>query len=303
MREDRPSRTALQVALAVPYAAHHRRWGALLPSDLVTAAEDMLLASGTVSRARLKRMQRPWYQLFGTAAERLTVPGLTLHLALRKRWTGDEVEAAISDGVRQVLVVGAGLDSLCYRLAPRHPDVQFVEIDHPASQGIKRQALARLGETGQPLASNHRLVAADFSRTDLETVVSGLDGWRPEEPAVLIAEGLLMYLSDDDVASFFDAAARVAGRGSRVLFSYLQRTASGRFLLGPGGSLAVLGLKLQGEPWTWGIRVRELPDFLAHHGWTLTEPERFDLCQRYLEPAGLGDEPLSRLERLAVACR
>lgn len=299
MREGRPSRTALQVALAIPYLAHQPRLGGLLPPDLVAATEDVLVASGAVGQNRLGRLQQPYYRRFGAIAERLTVPGLTLHLALRKRWVSEEVEDALSAGVRQVLVVGAGLDTLGLRLAPSHPDAEFVEIDHPASQKIKRRALQTLGQT----APNHRLIAADFSRTSLQTVVGELDRWTPGEATAIVAEGLLMYLSDADVASFFDATAQIAGAGSRILFSYLQRTASGRFLLGPFSSFAVLGLRLQGEPWRWGLRSERLPDYLAAHGWRLAEPERYDLRRRYLEPAGLADESLSTVERLAVAVR
>lgn len=298
MREGRPSRTALQVALAVPYLAHQPRLGGLLPADLVAAAEDILVASGAVGQGRLGRLRQSYYRRFGAIAERLTVPGLTLHLALRKRWVSDEVEDALATGVRQVLVVGAGLDTVGLRLAPRHPGVQFVEIDHPASQGMKRRALEKLGQS-----VNHRLVAADFSRTDLQAVVGNLDRWTHGDATVIVAEGLLMYLSEDDVASFFDATAQIAGEGSRLLFSYLQRSESGRFLVGPLGGLAVLGLKLQGEPWRWGVRSERLPDFLAEHGWRLAEPERYNLRRRYLEPAGLGDELLSTVEPLAVAVR
>lgn len=304
MREDRPSRTALQVALAIPYLAHQPRLGGLLPADLVTATEDVLLASGAVDQGRLDRLRQPTYRRFSAIAERMTVPGLTLHLGLRKRWASDEVEDALAHGLRQVLVVGAGLDTLGLRLAPRHLEAQFVEIDHPASHGIKRKALERLDRSaGNRRATNHRLVAADFSQTDLQTVVGNLDHWTPGEPTVIVAEGLLMYLSEDDVASFFDATAQIAGEGSRLLFSYLQRSESGRFLLGPFGGLAEFGLKLQGEPWQWGIRSKRLPEFLAAHGWSLADPERYDLRRRYLKPAGLTHESLSMVEPLAVALR
>ena len=299
MREGRPSRTALQVALAIPYLAHQPRLGGLLPADLVAATEDVLLASEAVGRGRLGRLQQPYHRRFSSLIERMAVPGLTLHLGLRKRWVSDEVEDALANGVRQVLVVGAGLDTLGLRLAPGHPEAQFVEIDHPASQGIKRRALERLGRSTE----NHRLVAADFSRTDLQAVVGNLERWTPGDATVIVAEGLLMYLTESDVASFFDATAQIAGEGSRLLFSYLQRSDSGRFLLGPLGGLAGFGVRIQGEPWQWGIRTEKLPNFLAEHGWSLADPERYDLRRRYLESAGLEGEPLSKVEPLAVALR
>lgn len=296
MREDRPSNTAVKVALAVPFVGHDRRCGQLMPPELVEASLALLEASGAVRPWQLRLMERPWYRRFGSLMERLMLRGQILHLALRKRFVGDEVEAALADGATQVLVVGAGLDSLCWRLAKRYPDVRWVEIDHPASQASKRKALGRLDRR-----PNLQLVPADFTETDLLTAVRGIEDWDLDAHSVVVAEGLLMYLSDDDVASFLGAAARVGGTGTRLVFSYLERTRGGRFLLGRNTPLFTLVLRLQGEPFRWGVRRQELPTLLADHGWTLLPEERFDLRRRYLEPERLGDEPLSTAERLAVA--
>ena len=57
-----------------------------------------------------------------------------------------------------------------------------------------------------------------------------------------------------------------------------------------------------GEPVHWGVRAGELPEFLEGHGWRLSPPpERYDLRRRYLEPAGLGAQPLGAIEFVAVA--
>lgn len=286
----------MKVALAVPFVAHDRRCGKLMPPELVEATLAMLEASGAVRPSQLRLMERPWYRRFGSLMERLMLRGQILHLALRKRFAGDEVETALADGATQVLVVGAGLDPLCWRLAKQYPDARWVEIDHPASQASKRRALDRLG---QP--DNLQLVAADFTRTDLLTVVRGIECWDLGARSVVVAEGLLMYLSDADVESFLDAAARAGGTGTRLVFSYLERTRGGRFLLGRNTPLFTLVLRLQGEPFRWGVRRGELPALLSEHGWTLLPEDRFDLRLRYLEPERLGDEPLSTAERLAVA--
>src|SRR4051794_31802357 len=76
------------------------------------------------------------------AIERATVPGLCLHFMLRKRWIEHAVRSALARGARRVVVIGAGYDTLALRLAREFPALRFTEVDHPATQAVKRAALA-----------------------------------------------------------------------------------------------------------------------------------------------------------------
>jgi methyltransferase (TIGR00027 family) len=67
---------------------------------------------------------------------------LRLFIAMRSRFAEDSARRAIEQGVRQILVLGAGLDTFAYRLEPAK-DLRVFELDHPATQADKRRRLAQ----------------------------------------------------------------------------------------------------------------------------------------------------------------
>ena len=75
------------------------------------------------------------------ARERPERRPLRLFVAMRSRFAEDSAAHAIAEGVKQILVLGAGLDTFAYRLEPA-PDLRVFELDHPATQGDKRRRLA-----------------------------------------------------------------------------------------------------------------------------------------------------------------
>jgi len=294
----RSSRTAEQVALAALLAAHEPRLAALAPEGFVELTERLLAAGGRVKPRRLAALRRPAYRRFAARIERWTVPGQWLHLLLRKRFVEDEVEAAIAAGAEQLLMVGAGFDTLTLRLAPRHPALRLIELDHPGTQAVKRRALA---STGVP--PNLDLVAADLARTSLDAALGGAALWRRGAPSIVVAEGLLMYLTEADVGRFLDQVVAQVAPQSALLFTYVHRRDDGGFDFGPISGFATWLHRLSGEPFLWGVRPGDLEPFLAAHGLRLEGPdERYELRRRYLEPAGLdAGVRLARIERLAVA--
>jgi methyltransferase (TIGR00027 family) len=305
MRRDRPSRTAVQVARVVVLLAHEERYAALLPQDLGEAVRGLLIAAGGLKERHLRRFRAGWYQRFAHWSEKLAEPGHFLHLGLRKRWVEDETVAALEAGAAQVLVMGAGMDTLALRLAPRFPEVAFVELDHPASQRAKRRAIERAAGESGGVPAGLRFVAADLAAgVPLDQTLAACEAWRPAARSVVVAEGLLMYLEESAVRAVFEALHRSTGPGSRVVFSYVRRWSEGRLDLGKRSRIMSAGMKLAGEPILWGIVEDDLPSFLAGLGYRLAGGrERFDLRARYLAPAGLADEPLGTLEGVAVAER
>lgn len=298
MRANQASVTATKVARLVLYLAHHPRLSAALPPGLGEWTERLLLAGG---------LARPWMiSLYQTAAwrglarwvERRTVAGQVLAIGLRKHFMDVETRRAVAEGATQVLVVGAGFDTLAPRLATELPDVLFVEVDHPATQGRKRAALDAMG----PPAPNLRLVAADLAVRPLGDVIAEVEEWRDDAVSVVIAEGLLMYLEEAAVRSFFAQAHHATGTGSRVLFTWIPRDDAGALELGRLPTLVRRVLALIGEPLRWGTRPEDLVPFLAEVGYALVEdPARTDLHARFLVPVGLGDEIAGGAERVAIA--
>jgi len=237
-------------------------------------------------------------------AETFVIPGIMLHYAARKLFLEDAVRAALapssSSGIAQVVVLGAGFDTLALRLHRERPDVRFYECDHPATQRLKRQAF----EAHRRLGDNLYLVELDLARTTLEAALLGAPGYRPDAGTFLLAEGLTMYLTVAAMDGLFAFLRERTGPESRFAFTFMEPQAGGRVDF-PGSSPFVRPwLRLVGEPFTWGVRHDELPGYLAARGFDLAALAGADrLRERYLAPAGLAGRRLAAGEWVALAAR
>ena len=244
----------------------------ILPAGIVDATARLLLASGAVGRGAVRfsrsRVAAGLYLAFDWL-----MPGQFESFAHRKAFCERQVRTSIAAGARQVLVLGAGYDTLGWRLAPELPEVSFFEIDHPATARLKARGIAAMGTR-----TNHHLLAEDLGARQLVEVLEAEARWDPTAPAVFVAEGLLMYLPVDAVESLFEQCAAVSGAGSRIAFTYVGTRPDGRPDAGPATSLVLPLLEAGGEPWLWSLPAEELGPFLQEHGWTRardqTEPSK-----------------------------
>ena len=139
---------------------------------------------------------------------------LRLFIAMRSRFAEDSARAAISRGVRQILVLGAGFDTFAYRL--ESPEgLRVFELDHPATQSDKRRRLARAG-LAEP--RHVRFVAHDFERGSMTAALEagGLDTSRS---AFVLWLGVTPYLTEEAVFGTLGELARFPG-GAEVVFDY-----------------------------------------------------------------------------------
>jgi methyltransferase (TIGR00027 family) len=129
-----------------------------------------------------------------------------LHFASRSRFAEDKAEAAIAKGVRQIVVLGAGYDTFCYRVRGPH-DLRLFEVDHLLTQREKR---ARLAEAAIEAPGHLTYVDVDFERENLvEKLVSA--GFDPDRPSFFIWLGVIYYLKRDAGLATFAAIGDVPG--------------------------------------------------------------------------------------------
>jgi methyltransferase (TIGR00027 family) len=140
--------------------------------------------------------------------------GLRFFIAMRSRFAEDCARAAIEAGARQILVLGAGLDTFAYRLEPRE-GLKVFELDHPATQRDKR---ARLAEAQIAEPAHLTFVAHDFDHGDMTEALAagGLDKGRR---TFVIWLGVTPYLAEDAVYATLGALAQFPG-GAEVVFDY-----------------------------------------------------------------------------------
>ena len=203
-------------------------------------------------------MRHVWARELLMLAERFFLGGIFTHYLARKRWIEREVKRALTGGARQVVVLGAGYDTLAWRLHGRFPGVRFFEIDHPATQASKLEAL---GEW-----KNLRFLPGDLSRQAIPEILAAHDDYDAAKPTVVIAEGLTMYFPRAKVQEILHASAEIAGEKGRVIFSFMEEREDGSIHF-QGASPAVgWWLQSRREPFRWGCRREVLPDFLRGLG-------------------------------------
>jgi methyltransferase (TIGR00027 family) len=135
-------------------------------------------------------------------------------MALRTRFIDDEVLRAMSVGVTQFVLIGAGYDGRALRF--RQPGETWFEIDHPATQPDKQRRVRRAAKD----VSDIRYAAVDLLRDDVRTALkeSGHDAGRP---SLFICEGLFSYLPNEVVESLCGRLRDVAASASVVVASTL----------------------------------------------------------------------------------
>lgn len=261
MRKDKPSMTARKVALSFVTLGAKAGMEKLVPPGAVEAASEMLLASGVVG-ARTIRWARSQLAVSIYEAFDWMLPGQFEAFGHRKTFCERQVREGIGAGATQVLVLGAGYDTLSWRLAREFSGVNFFEIDHPSTASLKARGVETMGRR-----DNLHLIAEDLGTHKLEDVLNNHGTWKRDAQTVFIAEGLVMYLHPESVWELFRQCASLSGKGSRFVFSYIPSGVDGRPGVGRWTGLMLWLQKLIGEPWVWSIHPEELGPFLEKSGW------------------------------------
>jgi methyltransferase (TIGR00027 family) len=265
MSESQPSETALTAAAA--RAAH------LVVDSVPHIFSDTAAASLLGDRAA---------ELIGYHRDNATHPILTAaraQVTCRSRYAEDQLAAAAASGVRQYVLLGAGLDSFCWRsaLAER---LRVFEVDHPRTQLWKRHALAAAGFDVPPWLT---FVPADLGRDSVTDVLADC-GFDRSAPAVISWLRVTMYLSIADIGQVLGFAAGCA-RGTQLIADHMLPEA----LRDPAGNMYVQLIATaaaeRGEPWQTFLSPADIARELASQGTFTIE----HLCQRDLVPARTWD--------------
>jgi methyltransferase (TIGR00027 family) len=171
------------------------------------------------------------------------------------------IDAVIADArPRQVVIVGAGLDTRAWRL-PALRGVPVFEVDHPATQAYKRERTPLLG----PALADVHFVPVDFTVDDLSRALRDA-GHDPNVPTVWVWEGVIMYLDDAALRSTLAAIRASSAPDSTLIAHYHEPEATQA-----SRSLRNALFQLLGEPQS-GVRSRSaMRDELERAGFQVRE--------------------------------
>lgn len=224
-----------------------------------------------------------------------TAAGLWGGLLCRKRYARDQVSSALAEGIGQVVVLGAGLDTLAAGLVVP-AGVPAFEVDMPENIATKRERLrAVLGE----LPAGLHLVEVRFDVDDLAQSLAA-QGFRPDLPTMFVWEAVSQYLAEDavrQVLSFLGTAAI----GSRLIFTFVRRD----YFDGTEsyGAAALHKRFVDSGIWHFALDPSEVDGLLREYGWA--EKEQLgpaEYAERYLRPAGRAMSA-TEIERFVSATR
>jgi methyltransferase (TIGR00027 family) len=179
---------------------------------------------------------------------------------------------ALTDGIRQVVILGAGFDCRLYRLKGIDRVVGF-EVDHPATLSAK---LSRLQHVIRELPRNVRYVEIDFDRQNLAEALEH-NGFDRGQPTIFVWEGVTNYLSAEAVEAVLYYVAGCAA-GTRAAFTYVHRGAIDGSASFPDAARIINNVAKLGEPWTFGFVPEELSSYLHNRGLQL---DRDDDARQY----------------------
>lgn len=209
-------------------------------------------------------------------------PGAQEMLTLRAR-LADDLAAEMAAGLEQIVILGAGFDTMALRIKDALRAVTVFEVDHPATQAVKREAFARFG-----IPANVRFAAVDFERDDFVAELR-VAGFAPERPSLIIWVGVTYYLTMQAITRAMNQIAALGGAGTRLVFDYIlaeviDGTSQNRDALSKARRMARLG-----EPWLFGLAPEQVCDYLASFGFKLIKDYgAADLRARYCSQRRMG---------------
>jgi methyltransferase (TIGR00027 family) len=293
MTPHRASDTAVLIARSLLLAERTPVLRPLLHNDCASLTRRLLSAA---SHARWFEfsLRHAWTRRLLFALERATLPGIFLHYLVRKKRIAQlNHDALQAGGCRQLVVLGAGLDTLAWQQS-RQSTLSCFELDHPATQSIKHAVFKT-----EPRAP--ALIPADLAHASPTAALRLQPAFDASQPAVFVAEGLLMYLAPSRVSELMNELAAFAAPGSYFIFTFME-TCPGRPLAFHNAHASVnTWLRARREPFQWGLSRSSVREFALHHGWRLdylSSPD--ELRASLLAPHGLRDAPLALGESIAL---
>ncbi len=183
----------------------------------------------------------------------------------RTRYAEDALRAAVTRGIRQYVLIGAGFDSFCLRLPGFASNLEIFEIDHPATQKLK---ISRIKECGLSLPPTVHFVAADLSKLSVAQALAE-SSFDSAQLAFFSWLGVTMYLTSDANLATLRSIAQLSPPGSELAFTYMEAAR----LQSPSPAFEEMQKQVTalGEPFLSGFDPDTIAADTAHCGLELIE--------------------------------
>lgn len=190
------------------------------------------------------------------------VPGFHEYFLARTRYIDEHLQEALRDGIQQLVILGAGYDSRAYRFDELMNNAQIFEVDHPATQAVKKD---KLKEFFHSIPDHVTFVPVDFQKENLESCLTQA-GYDTSLKTMFIWEGVTMYIDSEVVNKTLQFISKTSGKGSSVIFDYTYQDV----IDGTNDKKEAKGwlkiAKKSKEPLLFGIQSNHVEQFLSERG-------------------------------------
>jgi methyltransferase (TIGR00027 family) len=209
-----------------------------------------------------KAMHSAMKFFFWIGFDKIKGPDVVGYLVVRCRYIDDYLASCIEGGIGQLVILGAGFDSRAYRFDGLKGRVKVFEVDHPATQQVKREKLIKIFG-GIP--DGVVLVPVDFNTQKLEDRLRE-SGYDDRLKTLFILEGVVYYISLEAVDGTLAFIAGHSGPGSSVIFDYTETAVvDGTYRRSEISSMRRYKA-VSGEEIIFGIDRSHIKEFLENRG-------------------------------------
>lgn len=199
--------------------------------------------------------------------DRMSTGALGL-ITIRERYIDDYLKTSLSEGLDQVVILGAGFDTRAYCIEGIEKTRVF-EIDQPLTQAEK---LLRLKKVIDPLPQHVTFLPVDFNTQTLaERLLTS--GYNEKGKTLFIWQGVTYFLTKEGVDSTLAFIANHSRPGSAVIFDYMYTETLHEKRLKQAA-------KTSGEPYLFGIDPDQIEPFLTQRGFRDVHSKDFEELKR-----------------------
>jgi len=138
-------------------------------------------------------------------------------IVARACFAEEHLEKAVKKGIKQCVIVGAGLDTLSLRRNGLSSQLKIFELDHPASKAAKIMRLKKINRIVPP---NVEFIGVNFENEDIDTALRD-STYQADMPGFFSWIGVTAYLTSDAIFSTLKSITKIACSGSELVMDYI----------------------------------------------------------------------------------
>ncbi len=250
MKKNTPSRTAQYMALFRAIESTRSKKTRLFYDPFASIFLDNAL------KIVVKISKVPFIEILTSKIIQRKAPGAFSSGVARTKFIDDLLQKTINDGVKQVIILGAGFDTRALRL-DYLKDVPIIEIDHPDTSQFKME---KIKDSMGQLPLNVKYYQIDFNQQSL-TDLASKNNLNYDISTTIIWEGVTNYLQQEAIDKTFEFVEKFIDQ-CYIIFTYIDKLV----LDNPKSFQSIEKyhsiLEENDETWTFGFNPKTLPEYL-----------------------------------------